>query len=201
MSSTCGPPCPVIRAEKQVGELSTCTGQEDYQLPWDERKLLSLEINLKELIPGYTDGVTRELIPGYTDGVAQEDLIKKGDFHQEDNQEQRRSTAAQAAKGQQKEPIPVNPGEHFQNHALRHGHTLACTRQIMRRRWKLRARVSRLSGRGGFRRIVRQGGSSNPKGGTGQEDWGQETQDVRSSGRRGLERPPIRRKLVQGISG
>jgi hypothetical protein len=61
-------------------------------------------------------------------------------------------------------------------------------------------RVSRLSGRGGLRRIVRQAGSSNPKGGAGKEE-DQRNQDVRSSGCRGGERPPIRRKPVQGISG
>jgi hypothetical protein len=31
----------------------------------------------------------------------------------EDNQEQRRTTAAQAAMGQQEGPLPVNPGEYF----------------------------------------------------------------------------------------
>jgi hypothetical protein len=30
--------------------------------------------------------------------------------------------------GQQEEPIPVNPGEKFQNHALNYEHTPACTR-------------------------------------------------------------------------
>jgi hypothetical protein len=34
-------------------------------------------------------------------------------IYQEDNQEQRRTTADQAAKGQQEDPLPVNSGECF----------------------------------------------------------------------------------------
>jgi hypothetical protein len=135
------------------GERDTYTGKEEDHLSWDERKLLWLQFKLEELIPGYTGGVT------------QMKKSRAGDLYQEENQEQRRSSAAHAAKGQQEEPLPVNPGEQFPNHALKYGHTPAFTRQISirRGRWKFRARVSRLSGRGGFKRIVEQGDSSNPK--------------------------------------
>jgi hypothetical protein len=44
--------------------------------------------------------------------------------------------------------------------------------------------------------LVKQGGSSNPKGGAEQEETGKEgNQDWRFSGRRGLERPPIGREF------
>jgi hypothetical protein len=170
---------------EQGGERDSGTGREEDQLSRVERKLLWLQIKLEKLIPGYTDGATQK-----------KESITCG-FYQEENQEQRKSPAAQATKGQQEEPLPVNSGEQFQNHALKCGHTPACTRQITieegrkpspsgqsmsstdgppcpinrveRKRggWKFRTMVSRLSGRGGFRRIVRQGGSSFPKGGTG----------------------------------
>jgi hypothetical protein len=98
----------------------------------------------------------------------------------------------------------------FQNHALKHAHTLACTRKITIEeqnspRSENRTRVSRpdlvLAARpepsfartaGNARRmeLVRQGGSNNPKGGAEQEETGKEV-SRRVSGRRGLERPPV----------
>jgi hypothetical protein len=111
-----------------------------------ERKLSWLQTKLEELIPGYTDGVTQKV-------SSEEDGVPKG------NHEKRSTTAARAAKGQQEEPKPEEFGGDFQNHALKYRHTMTRTGKG----WS--ARVSRPAGRGGFRRLARQGGSSNPKGG------------------------------------
>jgi hypothetical protein len=168
MSNTCEPPCPVNRVERKGEKVETCTGKEVVQLADVERKLSWLQTKLEELIPGYTDGVTQKFSSG-------EDGLPK------DNHEKRRTTAAQAAKGQQDTPLPEAFGGEFQNHALKDRHTPTRTRKG----WS--ARVSRLAGRGGFRGLVRQGGPSNPKGGATRKRRCQRG----GSGRRGLDRPPI----------
>jgi hypothetical protein len=169
MSNTCGLPCPIIRVERKDEKVEAWTGKMEVPLTDIERKLSWLQIKLEELIPGYTDGVTQEVSREEEDGLPK------------DNHEKRNTTAAQAAKGQQDTPLPENSGESFQNHALKNMHTPTRARQG----WS--TRVSRLAGRGGFRRLVRQGGSSNPKGGANRKRRCHRG----VSGRRGLERPPI----------
>jgi hypothetical protein len=90
--------------------------------------------------------------------------------------------------GQQEEPVPETFGGAFQNHALKYRHTPTRTRKGRS------TRVSRLAGRGGFRRLVREGGSSNPKGGANRKRRCHRG----VSGRRGLERPPIEETRFMG---
>jgi hypothetical protein len=163
MSSTCGLPCPIIRAEKKDGEINSDTGKEEkqlsdvIQLSEVESMLLWLQIKLNELIPGYMDGVTQK-ISRRTGG------LPKGQSREEETD--RRSSG----EGATESALTCESGGVFQNHALKYGHNPACTWKIRKRRRKFRTRVSRLAGRGGLRRLARQGGSSNPKGGAGQEE-------------------------------
>jgi hypothetical protein len=139
-----------------------------------------LEIKLKELIPGYTDGVTQEPIPGYTDGVAQKNSSGSGNLPEGQSREEEsdRRSSGEAAIGN---ALTCESGGVFQNHALKHGHTPVCTWKFRKKRRKYRTRVSRLAGRDrGSEELARQGGSNNPKGGAGQE---------------------IHSKLVQGFRG
>jgi hypothetical protein len=88
-----------------------------------------LEIKLKELIPGYTDGVTQEPIPGYTDGVAQKNSRSSGDLPEGQSREEEldRRSSGEGAIGN---ALTCESWGVFQNHALKHGHTPACTRKI-----------------------------------------------------------------------
>jgi hypothetical protein len=157
MSKTCGCPCPVNRIEREGEEAHTCTGKEDAQLSRVERKLLWLQMKLEELIPGYTDGVTQKISRG-TDHLP---------IGQSGTEENVRRSSGEGATGR---ALTCESVGEFQNHALKYGHTPACTRKVKLKRGKFHTRVSRLAERGGLRRLARQGGSSNPKGGAGQEE-------------------------------
>jgi hypothetical protein len=92
------------------------------QIPWDERKLLWLELQLREL---YRTG-------DLPDGQSREE-------------ESGRRSSGEGATGK---PLPEEFGGDFQNHALENTHSPTRARKG----WS--TRISRLAGRGGFRRLV-----------------------------------------------
>jgi hypothetical protein len=116
---------------------------------------------LNESIPGYTDGVTQKTSRG-TEG------LPEGQSREEEND---RRSNGEGAIGN---ALTCESGGVFQNHALKYGHTPACTRKTKKKRKKYRTRVSRLAGRrnDGSEELARQGGSSNPKGRAEQEELG-----------------------------
>jgi hypothetical protein len=59
--------------------------------------------------------------------------------------------------GQQEEPLPANPGEHFQNHALKYGRTPACTTEDQEEE------EGKTAGKSGIRRSPRGVGCVNGK--------------------------------------